>query len=178
MKKVHISASSIIMSIIELVVGILLLINPVGFTTGIIMTLGIILTVMGFGKICGYFGTSSYEAVDSSNLAKGVLSVLFGMFCVFKHNWLIATFPVMTILYGVLILIGGVYKLQKAVDMLRVRQRYWYIALIGAILTLIFAVLILTNPFVSTTVLWMFIGTSLIVEAVMDVVTYIFAKRA
>ena len=77
-----------------------------------------------------------------------------------------------------LILVAGVSKLQKAVDMARVKQNYWFVALIGALLTLVFAILILANPFASTAVLWSFIGITLIVEAVMDVVTFIFAKKS
>ena len=44
-------------------------------------------------------------------------------------------------------------------------------------LTLTFAVLILCNPFSTTAILWTFIAVSLIVEAVVDILTYIFGKK-
>ena len=118
------------------------------------------------------------EAAEGGKLSKGILFTVLGGFCAFKSGWFIATFPVITILYGVLILVAGISKLQKAVDMARVKQNYWFVALIGALLTLVFAILILANPFASTAVLWSFIGITLIVEAVMDVVTFIFAKKS
>ena len=62
--------------------------------------------------------------------------------------------------------------------MVRTKQKYWFVALISAILTLAFAVLIVANPFSSTAFLWSFIGVTLIVEAVMDIVTFIFAKKS
>ena len=61
--------------------------------------------------------------------------------------------------------------------MLRNKQKYWFVAIISAILSIIFAIMILLNPFSSTGVLWMFIGVSLIIEAVADVVTFIFERK-
>ena len=178
MNKVNSGNSSLLMSFVEILIGILLLINPVGFTSGIIVAFGIVLTIMGIGQIIKYFRTDAEEAASGGKLTKGVLFVVLGLFCAFKSGWFIATFPVITILYGVLILVAGVSKLQKAIDMVRVKQQYWFVALISAILTLLFAVLIIFNPFASTAVLWSFIGITLIVEAVMDVVTFIFAKKS
>lgn len=178
MKKVHLGAFGLLMSISEIVIGILLLIDPVGFTSGIIVTLGIVLTIMGIAKVVQYFRDDAEDAAKSGNLTKGILFSALGLFCTFKSGWFIATFPIITALYGVLILIAGVSKLQQAIDMIRIKQKYWFIALISAVLTLAFAVMIVANPFSSTTFLWSFIGVTLIVEAVMDIVTYIFAKKA
>lgn len=178
MKKAHFGTSSLFMSIVEIVLGILLLINPVGFTSGIIITLGIVLAAMGLSCTVDYFRMEAQAAAESGNLAKGILFTVFGLFCVFKSGWFISTFPVITVLYGVLILVTGVGKLQISVDMVRAKRKYWFVALISALLTLVFAILIVANPFASTTFLWGFIGITLIVEAVMDIATYIFAKKA
>ncbi len=178
MKKINSGFSSLGMSLIEIVIGILLLINPIGFTSGIIITFGIAMTIMGIAKIIMYFKTSAEEAAQKGSLATGIIFAVVGLFCTFRSDWFIATFPVITVLYGVLILMAGIVKIQKAVDMVRVRQNYWFVALISAILTLIFALLIIFNPFASTAVLWTFIGISLIVEAVMDVLTFIFSRKS
>lgn len=178
MKKVNSGNFNLLMSLVEILIGILLLINPVGFTSGIIIALGIVLAVMGIGQIISYFRTDAEEAASGAKLTKGILFAVLGLFCTFRSGWFIATFPVIAILYGVLILVAGVSKLQKALDMLRVKQPYWFIALISAVLTLLFAVLIIFNPFASTAFLWTFIGVTLIVEAIMDVVTFFFAKKS
>lgn len=178
MKTVNSDNSSLLMSLVEILVGILLLINPIGFTSGIIVMLGIVLTIMGIRQIINYFRTDAEEAVNGGKLTKGILFTVLGLFCTFRFSWFIATFPVLTLLYGVLIFVAGVSKLQKAVDMARVKQPYWFIALIGALLTLVFSILIICNPFASTAVLWTFIGVTLLVEAVIDVLTFIFAKKS
>lgn len=169
--------SHLILSLIEMVIGILLLINPVGFTSGIILALGVVLAVTGIGHVIGYFRADAEEAAYSGRLTKGVLLTAFGVFCVCKSDWLLVTFPVITVLYGVGILIVGVSKLQRAVDMIRFKRPYWFVALIGAVLTLVFAVLILCNPFASAVVLWTFIGVTCIVEAILDIAVYFFARK-
>ncbi len=178
MNKVNRKTGNLLMCISELLIGVLLLINPVGFTSGIIVMLGIIFTVLGVSSMVYYFRTSPEEAAQKNSLAKGLLFSLIGLFCVFKSNWFIATFPVLTVLYGVLTLVGGISKVQWAVDMLRAKQKYWFVAIISAVLTLVFSALILTNPFTTTAVLWTFIAVTLIIEAVVDIVTYIFGRKS
>lgn len=168
---------SLFRSIIELIIGILLLINPVGFTSGIIICAGIVLSVMGVCKLFKYFIDDPEEAAKSHNFSKGALILLLGIFCMFKSEWFIQAFPLLTVIYGIFTLIIGVTKLQSTIDMKRADNKYWYVALISAALTLICAIFILANPFATTAVLWTFIAVSLIIEAVMDILTFAFAKK-
>lgn len=94
-----------------------------------------------------------------------------------KSQWFIATFPLLTILYGIIILITGLLKIQWAVDMLRMKIQKWFFAAIGAALSLLFAAVILMNPFESTVFLWRFVAVSLILEAILDIVTLFYRKK-
>ncbi len=177
MSKVDRNMGNVLACIVEIIIGILLLINPVGFTAGIIMTLGITLAVIGISNIIGYFRAAPEEAAQGNGLVKGLLLVGGTFVCLFKTQWLIAAFPLITVFYGIIILITGINKLQCAIDLLRLKEKHWYVALIGAALSVVFAVVILMNPFTSTGVLWTFIAISLIVEAIMDILTFIFGKK-
>ena len=118
--------------------------------------------------------TEPGKAAIQQSLAKGLLLVTVGVFCLFKSQWFIATFPLLTILYGIIILITGLVKIQWAVDMLRLKIQKWFFAAIGAALSLLFALIILKNPFGSTVFLWRFVAISLILEAVLDITTLFF----
>lgn len=177
MQKANNGAPNLFMSVIEMVIGILLLFNPVGFTSGIIIAAGAIMTLLGIASIIGYFKVQAEEAKKQHGLSKGLILTIIGVFCLFKSGWFIATFPILTIIYGVFTLITGVGKLQTSIDMCRTKQAYWFVALIGAILTLVAAVIIISNPFTSTVVMWNFIAITLIVEAVIDIVTFVFARQ-
>ena len=51
MKKVISGNSSLFMSIIEIILGVLLLIKPVEFTSGIIVGFGVVMIAMGLFQI-------------------------------------------------------------------------------------------------------------------------------
>lgn len=177
MKNFENKATGIIFCLFEIVIGILLLISPVGFTTGIICALGIVLMVSGLISIIKYIKTDAKEAEKSQYLTKGLLALLAGGFCAFKSHWFIVTFPALSILYGVGVLSAGLAKVQFTFDMIRQKNKKWFFALIGAAISIVCAVIILNNPFTTTAVLWIFTGISLIVEAVFDAVTLIVSRE-
>lgn len=168
--------SAILLALCEGIIGILLLVNPVRFTTGIIIFLGVVLLIMGITAVVQYFRTNAVEAALKQGLTRGCLEIIAGLFCILNSGWFIATFPLLTILYGIGILITGVSKVQRSVDMIRLKMRKWFWMALSAVVTILCAVVILCNPFSSTTVLWMFIAIMLIVEAIFDVIATIFAK--
>jgi len=176
-KKTKKAIPTLFTSIIELIIGILLLINPVGFTSGIIIAAGVVFMFMGLGKLIKYFRDEPLDAAMTHNFSNGALILILGIFCMFKSEWFISTFPLLTVIYGIFTLVIGVVKTQGAIDMKRAENKYWYVALISAVLTLLCAVLTLANPFATTAVLWTFIAVILIIEAVMDILTFAFARK-
>lgn len=171
------NASGIVLCVFEALAGILLFINPVGFTSGIIVVLGIVLLIMGLLGVILYFGTEPEEAAMKQTLAKGLAASAAGLFCILQSQWFITTFSVLTILYGIFILMIGFYKIQWAVDMLRMKKEKWFLAGIGAFLSIVFAIVILMNPFDSTEFLWTFVAISFIIEAILDIVAFIFSNK-
>lgn len=176
-KRMNISAGNLLTSLAEIVIGILLLINPVALTSTIIVLFGVALTFLGLREMIRYFRCTPEDAARQNDFAKGILFVLLGLFCLFRSQWFIATFPLLTVLYGIVNLVFGIHKLQWSIDMLRQKRRYWFTAMIGAVLTLVFAVIVLLNPFASTTVLWRFVAISLIAEALVDAVAYFMGRK-
>ena len=177
MKNFAVKPGGIIFCLFEIVIGILLLISPVGFTTGIISALGIALMASGVISVVQYIRADAKEAAKGQYLTKGLLLLLSGGFCAFKSHWFIVTFPALSILYGVGVLVTGITKVQLTFDMIRQKNKKWFLGLISAAISIICALIILKSPFASATVLWMFTGISLIVEAVFDMVTLIMSGK-
>ncbi len=177
MKTVKQNGNTIILCIVEVVVGILLLINPVGLTAGIIIAAGIALMVDGLLNVIRYFRSSQEEAAAGLLLMRGLVALLAGAFCAFNPEWFIITFPVIAILYGVAVLIGGLGKVQITIDMLRAKNSKWWWGAISAVISIICAIVMINNPFSSTVVLWWFTGISLIVEAVFDLITLVMSRK-
>ena len=165
------------MSLVEVIIGVLLLVNPIGFTSGIIIAFGIVLMIMGISKTIRYFRTEPEEAAISQTLVKGLLTLLAGAFCAFNSRWFIATFPVLTLVYGVVILIAGITKVQWTIDIIRMKRSKWFWAAISAAISILCGITVIMSPFSTTAVLWMFIGITLIVDAVFDMIGSIFGNR-
>ncbi len=177
MKAIKQNGNTIILCVIEAVVGVLLLIDPVGFTAGIIIVAGIALMVSGLLDGIQYFRSRPEEAASGQLLMRGLVALLAGAFCTFNSQWFILTFPMITILYGVAVLVGGLSKVQIATDMLRARNSKWWWGAISAAVSIICAIVMISNPFTSTVALWWFIGISLIAEAIFDAVTLVMGRK-
>ncbi len=175
MKIIKNNIPTILLSLFEIAVGILLLLEPVGFTKGIITAAGILLIVLGILRAINYFRTDAKEAAGGRMLFTSLTLFLAGGFCALRTDWIMEVFPILTMLYGVVILLTGLMKVQWTVDMLRLKKKSWFLTGIGAFVSVLFAVLILANPFATTEVLWMFTGIALIVESVSDIGLMIFA---
>lgn len=171
-------AGAVAVGLCEILVGILLLIDPEGFTCGIIICAGIVLTVVGLVASIGYFRTAAAEASQQQRLAKGLCLMGIGLFCTFHSEWFLVTFSALSMLYGVAILLLGFMRLQWMVDDMRLKTGKWKWSAACAALTLLIAVIILCNPFAAARAIWYFVGISLIVEAVLDITALVMISRA
>ena len=167
------NGSAIVAGLVELLVGILLFVNPEGFTSGILMAVGAVLLICGVFCMIHYFNTDPVQAALEQNFTKGLIMILLGGFLTLRTQQAIRFFTAITHLYGIAILIIGVVKLQQSVDLLRLKARYWFLAGVNAVLAILFAAVILSNPFTTTIVLWRVAAIALIVEAVLDLVVLI-----
>lgn len=166
-------SASLILALVELVVGVLLLISPTAFTRGILMALGATLAMLGAWQVLRYFRTDPALAAREQTLARGLAMLLAGLFTLLQADWLLGLFPVLTVLYGAASLLTGLYKVQRAVDIRRLKLGNGLWPAVSALATLIFAAVILLNPFATVNALWVFTGLVLVGEAVLDILACI-----
>lgn len=167
----HGKMGSIITCILEIVVGVLLLINPIGFTSGIIIGSGVAMCLGGLLSIVRYFMMKPEVAAQRQLLFKGLLGVMAGAVCIVKYDWFLSAFPLLTVLYAVAMLILAAAKLQRMADMRRMHLPRWYMPGISAALAAVLAAIILINPFGAVAAVWTFVAVSLIAEAIVEIVT-------
>lgn len=160
----------IILCLMESFVGICLLISPSNFTKISISIIGLAIVIYGIVSIVNYFRTEVVEAAMKHLLSQGLIAVIAGVFCICNPEWFIDTFPVLTVLYGITMLIAGIEKIQWTIDGVRMKKGRWYVTAINAFMTLLLAIVILLNPFDTMLILWRFIAVSLIFEAVFDLI--------
>ena len=164
-------SGSIITCILEIVVGVLLLINPVGFTSGIIVGGGVLMCLSGALSIVRYFTLKPDIAAQKQLLFKGLTALMTGAVCITKYDWFLSAFPLLTVLYAVAMLVLAAARLQKMADMRRMNMPRWYMPGIAAALAAVLAAIILINPFGAVAAVWTFVAISLIAEAIVEIIT-------
>lgn len=165
---------NLILCLAELVVGILLLVNPEGFTQAIVMALGAVVVVLGVLNVIRYFKAGAMEAAMDHRMAYGLGELALGAFFLTQSGWLVGMFKTLTRLYGVAVLLLALIRIQQFVDARRLKlPRGGMISGITALFTLAYAAMILFMP--ETT--WIFIGIMLLIEAVMDILILILERR-
>lgn len=159
-----------LMCVLEIIVGILLLIDPYTFTVGIVTVCGVFLLVAGVVSVIRYFRTEAPLAAAGQLLTKGLTMLLGGWFCIGNAAWFLTMLPVLAIVYGVVVLVTGLGKVQWTFDLIRAKKGKWIMAAISAVISIACGAVILANPFTTTDILWTFTGIVLICQAVVDIV--------
>lgn len=167
----------LILCLCEVAVGIVLFINPEGFTKMIVIGVGILFCVLGVLNAITYFSTEPEEAALSQQLTKGLISLAVGIFLVYKADWIVRSFMPITVFYGIAALLTGILKLQWTVDMIRLKRGMWQTTGIAAVLSIILAIVIFASPFKVRQTLWTFTAIALILTGVVDGVSAILSQR-
>ena len=155
----------------ELLVAILLFVNPQAFTSGVIVAAGVLLGLLGAKSLYDYFKEEPKAAANGNGFLMGTGCLLGGLFCVFAAQWVGTSQPMLSLVYGAILLVAGLVKLQDTVDMLRLKFKNWYTTGISAAAAIIFAVVILLNPFgEDVQSLCTFAAVALVVKAALDLV--------
>lgn len=161
----------VIINGVIIVLGLLTAIFPetsrslIGYVVGAVLTaLGIIRTIM-------YFTESKFQIVGSFALVQGTVLLVFGIYFLVKPEFL-AT--IMTAIFAVILIVGGVMKIQYAVDLLRFKFGYWWIELILAALMIVLGIITFANPFEAEKALMIYVGISLMVNGILDIISILY----
>lgn len=163
-----------ILTLIELICGILVLIDVIAFTKTILRIIGILVTIRGALFAMDYFKKSPETASLGNDLFMSLITIGIGIFFILNPDKIIDTFSLLTSLYGIGLFISAASKIQLAVNELRLKNKKWWYFAILAGLTLIVAYVSFMNPFTTVSSNWTFTGIAMIVLALADVATVVF----
>ena len=160
--------------LIYLLCGLAMLIWPDFMVNFAVYLFAGALCVFGIVLIINYWRSSAYEGALGYSLTLGLLTLLVGIVLICKPNILSTLLP---FLWGLAMLVGGFGKVQMSVDLKRIGDNRWWILLIGAAVSLVLGVLCVLKPGAIATALAMFIGISLLVESVLDLVAILTLRK-
>ncbi len=157
--------NSLITALLCLAIGVVLLVWPDISSKVFCMALAVVLVFIGlFYTLAGLFSGES-NLYYRGSLVAGILLLVIGVWILKDPEKILELVPV---LVGVVILIHGIINLKDALRLMRMRYDKWWIALVFALLTVIFAVLLIFNPFGTLQMLVRVLGVALIYDGLSD----------
>ena len=200
MKSLRANLPMILLILFELAVGVLLLVEPLEFTRGVIICFGIILLAIGALYLVRFiidkrredrgapaFETEGGELIPVSaespdgetyrasrlTLFLSIVSIVLGFVCVFATDAIIGVFTVIASLYGLVLILSGVFKIKTYVDLRRAELPVPIVLIVSAVLSVVLGIVIIVISFFRTDYIFMLAGISLIVEAAIDFISVV-----
>ena len=164
LKKVK--ANTILSSLLCAALGLVLVIWPDISMQIVCIAIGAVLILCGVIRLFGFFLNHDGSVYTQGNLVMGIVLVVVGIWIVATPGKVLAIIP---IIVGILIVIHGVNNIQQTITLCKGKYSMWWLALIMAILTIGFGVLLITRPFAALDTVVMLIGFFLIYDGLSNV---------
>ncbi|WP_287387142.1 HdeD family acid-resistance protein [Lachnospira sp.] len=158
----------ILLSIALIVVGVYLIIEPMGAQIVICRIFGALFLVWGVLRVITYFKTDKSVIFASFGLVQGLTLIFLGLFFIINPVEIAAFFG---IILSIVVMINGVLMIQYAIELKRLNSPSWWLEILSGILMLILGVVALVNPFATSATLMVFIGVILIYEGIVNLVS-------
>ena len=160
--------------LLMLVLGVMLLIQPEGIYNLVLNVCGAVALAFGVIRIITYFSGDAMEAMKDKRFVSGMVLALAGLALIALKPLFISILP---FLLGAVLIIGGAFRLQGAIDLKRLHGQHHQPVLISSIVSIALGLLVVFNPFESGMILLRVIGAALVFEAVTDgIYTHRFQK--
>lgn len=157
-----------------LLLGLLLILFPAASGNIICRTVGGIILIWGVIRAIAYFRIDRLETFGSFALVQGAAGIGFGLYILIKPE-ILAT--ILIVVLAIVLIVGGVRKLQYGFDLARLKVFGWWVELVGAVIMTVLGVIALINPFDAAESLMIYIGIALVVDAVWDMLSMLYLSR-
>lgn len=161
----NLRTNKIIASIVLAIAGVILLLFPNGTlkTVSIIIGAGLLI----FGIISLVKSIKNQET--SFGVAIGVVSIIFGFFFMARPSFLASIIP---FIIGIVMIVNGIVNLITCTNNRSLLGSGYGISMCGAIITLVFGILITVNPFTTASLAVRLIGIGLIISGIENIISY------
>lgn len=156
--------------------GLVLTIFPGLASSVVFNAVGIIGIIIGIVHLVRYFMLDARASLNSNGLFVGLMWLVGGVLVIILKGFLLSLLPMF---FGLILLCGGVAKLQYTLNFKRMGVTRWYLELAATILSIAFGVIILINPFNTALLLMRIVGIALLIEGIQNLISrYAYKKTS
>lgn len=160
--------TSIVTSVVILVLGIFLFIQPDTIIHMISIILGGIILIPGIISLVDYLKNK-----NQASLISGIVTILIGMILIINTKLVAGILP---FILGIYFIISGITRLQYALQLKKQKINYTT-SLVFSILIIICGALFIINPFGGALVITKVMGIFMIIYALLDLTNTIIIKK-
>lgn len=146
--------------------GMMLVIWPDVSFRVVCMGLGCVLLLSGIVHLAGFFAERDGGLLTRINLLAGIILAVVGIWIVWKPDILMMTVPVVI---GAIIVMHGLHNISQAAGLYKEKYDKWWIALLLGIMTALFGLLLIVNPFEAVSTAVRLTGVLLLFDGVSDI---------
>ena len=161
-----VSVASILTSIAIGILGLIILFNPNETIALLSLILGIIIMIIGIGKIISYIILRKESNFSNYDLIYGIIAIVISIIMLANAN---AFATIVRVIIGIWIAYTGIMKLIYALNLKSLSSSSWIAVMIMAIITIIAGIYIA----IDSSILIMVFGVFLIAYAVIDIIEQI-----
>ena len=158
---------NLIWTLLLLIIGIILVVNPVVTLSVVTYSLEIILITWGIITIVNFVRVESKYDVFSLGFVQGVACILLALFLIVNPTIIITILP---ICIGILMVISSLSRMQVAIKLSAWGQRTSLVYIFLAIIMFVVGLAVICNPFTTAAVFVRMLGTGIIVYSVIDII--------
>ena len=159
-------------SIIFLLIGILLLVEPAAVISIIVDIIGTSVIVLGVFGIIRYFRNKNESF--NFDLMYGIICIVAGALIICNVKTVASFLP---IIIGIWMIGNNVIKIQYAMNLKDYAESNWLTVMIISVISLAVGILFVFNPFKGATLITQGLGIALCLYAIIDIVNAVILKR-
>ncbi|MCF0136183.1 MAG: DUF308 domain-containing protein [Lachnospiraceae bacterium] len=160
---------SILTSVVCAVLGTVLLFFPGVTMITIVRFSAMGVMVLGILQLLLYFVRKTVLGMNN-HMVTGLSLLILGGVLLARPQLITNIIPV---ILGIVLLIDGLVKVQRSIDLMRIKSDKWLITMLLAAISLAIGALVLTDPFKSAKVLVIIIGIGLLFAGVTGILVYV-----
>ena len=173
MKSLKSNLTTILMIAFEIAVGVLLLVDPEGFTTTVIIIFGATLLVIGAIFLFRYLGDRKEGNNNVLAIFISALSFIAGIVFTFFSGAIIGLITAIAVVYGIIIAVSGGYKLYVYFLFVKSDVPVSKISIISSIFAIVLGIVIIIYPKDWALTVWQLAGILLLVESAIDIASMV-----
>lgn len=166
--------SSILMLVLDLIVGILLVVKTDFVTKICAVLIGAIMLVHGLFNLVRYFYDGLGNRFFFPELISGVVAIILGIFSILNVT---DTLAVLGIVFGIWVIVCGLEKFYYALKFMKNKEEIYPLIMFISILFIVMGILTIFNPFSSFMIITKLIGLFICASALLDIMNCMLFKR-